>query len=143
MKILRLLFVVLAIFGITYAQIHTDDCGKSSDDFQVSSIDFSPNPPVSGKPLDISVSGNLKKTVTSGQAKLSVDYEGIPIIDGQKFNICKLSKKYPCPLKEGDITLGGTVDIPRYSPSGKYKGKVTAVDQDKQEILCFNFHFKL
>ncbi|EGG14065.1 hypothetical protein DFA_11828 [Cavenderia fasciculata] len=115
------------------------NCGQSNDIFQLGYVDISPSTPVKGKPLTVSIGGNLTQTITEGSMKLLVKYSFITLIN-KTDDLCKTS---PCPIEAGSWNKTVTATIPSSVPSGKYTATVSAVDQNSSEVFCLSVAFGL
>jgi hypothetical protein len=141
----------LPLFGLDQSPIQTTDgppvngtnplhyCSDPDKNIlQIHSVDLSPNPPKPGKPLTIEARGTLRHTVEQGaKVLLQVKYGLIRLIN-QEADLCDHIQNVDlhCPLKEGEIHLQKTVDIPKEIPPGKYAVLADVYTEDKQKITC-------
>jgi len=140
------LFVLLLAFSvaISCADIWTN-CGTGSDDLQLTGVVVTPNPPVKGKDVNITITGTLKKDVTSGSVQLTVKFGVITLIN-KAFDLCDEAGQTstPCPIKANANYWNTLIEsIPSSAPGGTYSGKIVGTDQDKNEIACATIAFKL
>mmetsp|Transcript_20935 Transcript_20935/g.31164 ORF Transcript_20935/g.31164 Transcript_20935/m.31164 type:complete len:149 (+) Transcript_20935:726-1172(+) len=133
------LFFTLYLTCFVSADIWSN-CGSSSDDFQVSNVLISPDPPIKGAPLNLVVNGTLSKTVTGGSVSAKLKYGFITIVDKTE-PICELQKGV-CPIASGVYGTNQTVVVPDAIPNGKYIAHVEATDQDANQILCVDINVK-
>jgi len=117
-------------------------CAKSGDILSDVSVAISPNPPVKGEDVTVTASGKFSSTVTSGTANVVIEVLGIPVIN-KNIDLCTASPKVTCPIPAGQQSITITELIPGSVPSGEYTGKVTAVNQNGEEITCVNLKLTL
>ncbi|KAJ5071796.1 phosphatidylglycerol/phosphatidylinositol transfer protein [Anaeramoeba ignava] len=138
MKVILFFLLIVAAF----ADIWTD-CSQAGDDFKITDVVITPNPPVKGQPMTAEIKGALSKTITGGTAELMVYYNGIKLLDITK-DICTIDPDLPCPINANpSVDLKFTETIPSYVPSGKYTGQAVMKDQDGKEIVCVKFDLNL
>ena len=92
---LRLLSAIL--LQITYASV--SDCSNGLSLFRLTSMSFSPDPPVKGGNSTLLLSMDIPVEVTSGTATYSVTYNFIPLTPTIK-NLCT-ELPSGCPIKVG------------------------------------------
>jgi len=114
-------------------------CGSSTDDATLSSIVSNEFPPVKGDTLSLNVTGNLTKEVTSGTYAIGITVGGFPLPDLTG----NLSAFKPLPWPVGDLNFTYSQAIPSAAPSGNYNVKISAVDQDSNQIFCVSIAFAL
>ncbi|EFA83725.1 hypothetical protein PPL_02792 [Heterostelium album PN500] len=138
MKSIIIVFVTIFMLAYVNAGIWTT-CGTPAD--KVSSR-ITPNPPVKGQDLTISVVGNMTETVNGGNVHINVKYGFIVIINTDE-PLCQVGPPIPCPIQAGPFSKSLTVSIPSNLPSGEYKGNLVLTDPSKNEIACVNIdiHF--
>jgi hypothetical protein len=118
------------------------NCGSSSDILSDATVTIVPDPPVKGKDITVTASGNIKSEITGGNINAVIDILGIPVIN-KNIDLCKASPKVTCPISAGHHSLEITQLIPSSVPSGSYTGKVIATDQNGKQINCVALTFKL
>jgi hypothetical protein len=98
-------------------------CADPSDYIlTITNVDLSPNPPVPGSQLNISAAGSFNADVEPGATIfLQVKYGLITLIK-QEADLCDRlgNVDVTCPLKQGDVTISKSVNIPEQVPKGKY-----------------------
>ncbi|KAJ5071794.1 phosphatidylglycerol/phosphatidylinositol transfer protein [Anaeramoeba ignava] len=135
MKLILLFLLIVAAFANIWS-----DCSKPDDDFKISNVVITPDPPVKGQPVTADIQGNLNKTITGGTAHLTISYNGIKLLDETK-NICELTT---CPIDSNpNADFKYTATIPSSIPSGNYTGQIVLTDQDSDEIGCVSFALNL
>jgi len=132
----------LCVYFILIATVSADiweDCSSPNSHFKISTVSIKPDPPKIGQNVTVSVSGTLDKTVTAGHVNFTVQYNmkgkwiSLPTFN---FDICSIEK---CPIQQGSTTIVGTVNVPNITPSGEYRGKCFAIDQNSEEIGCVSY----
>jgi len=96
-------------------------------------------PPTKGDTMMINVTGQLSKTLTSGEYSIVIQWDGIklPAITGD------INEFAPLPWDMGNITLHINQDVPSDSPAGSYVLTISATDQDSMQIFCVVVSFNL
>ena len=140
----------LALFAVCALAQAKDfvSCGADTDDFQISELNVSPDPPVMGQNVTVSAAGTLKTDITGGSVTLEVylhTFVGKIRVVNKKENICQSvgSIPNPCPIKAGPYSKTITEMVPHEKiPSGTYSGQVRGDDQDGKQIACIAFEYK-
>jgi len=134
MKLVALLFV----FALTASAHDFSDCG--SVQASVSTLTMTPDPPVPGQTLSITITGTLTNAITSGSAVVTATYLGIQVID-QTLDICKLISG-GCPTTAGPFTATYSTPLTSAAPAGAYDVKLTA-STNTASALCLTTSFNI
>jgi len=135
-----LIVIALCLSSVVSAvTVPYKSCAGAHDDANLTSIETTRWPPVKGAELALNITGNNSKIITSGTYTINIRVNGIPLpdIDG---NIADFK---PLPWPEGELNFTYTQEIPSIAPSGQYAIKISAVDQDKDEIFCITLSFTI
>ncbi|KAJ3150505.1 Phosphatidylglycerol/phosphatidylinositol transfer protein [Geranomyces michiganensis] len=116
------------------------NCGKATDAFHLTSLDFVPNPPVPGQPITVHLVGSLDKAIQDGatiDATVSLGF--IPLIN-KHFNVCETlaTANISCPVAVGPVDIAQTMTLPDSVPSGTYTIKLVAKNADSSPLGCFS-----
>ena len=133
-----LLLAVLAVC-VSAVSVPYKSCGSSTDDATLTSIVSNEFPPVKGDNLSLNVTGNLTKNVTAGQYTIAITVGGFPLPDLTG----DISSFRALPWPVGELNFTYSQDIPSAAPSGSYVVKISAVDQDSDQIFCISIAFSL
>jgi len=114
-------------------------CGSATDDVNITSLVSNSWPPSKGSTLSLNITGNNSKDITSGGYTISITVNGVPLPDITG----DIDVFRPLPWPVGELLCTYSQDIPSIAPSGQYKVKISAVDQDSVEIFCINVAFSL
>ncbi|KAJ3213968.1 Phosphatidylglycerol/phosphatidylinositol transfer protein [Clydaea vesicula] len=120
-------------------------CGVDTDVFIPKKILVSPDPPVRGQSITLTIEGTLSEDVVDGAyADIKVKLGLIKLLE-TKVDLCSEIKNVDltCPLKEGELTIVKQVDIPNEVPPGVYKVHVAATNADELSIACFDITIQL
>jgi hypothetical protein len=123
-------------------------CENNKNTFYISHLDISPNPPQTGQPLTVNLTGYLNKHVMEGSIlELEVNYHRIRLIK-QTMDICKELAELEnapeyCPVQPGEKAWNYTVDMLQQIPSGKYNIYLNLRDQNEEQIWCANIKLEL
>merc|ERR1711976_253875 len=140
----------LAFVAFCAADIWSN-CGSGSDHIKIDKVVIKPDPPVRGKNFTITASGVLDEKVTGGSVTADINYGVVPVLKKTE-DLCDVLKKahqldpsvQECPVPSQTQTLASPpILIPSDAPAGHYHGKVSAVDQNKQEIICIALDLQL
>jgi len=114
-------------------------CSIPSAHLKISSVSSNEWPPKKGDTLNITVTGVVDETVTSGQYSINIKIDGFPLpaITGD------ISTFHPLPWAKGPLQFSFLEDIPGDAPSGSYALQISAVDQSNQQLFCVDLAFKL
>jgi len=112
----------------------------ATGDFDVTSRSIKPEQFSRNDHVNIGITGNLKKVVTSGEIKIIIKYLNLPFKKYEK-SICEFGES--CPLQKGEHTFEYAFDIPYDAPNGEYKVKIFASDQGKNLLTCQEIDFEI
>merc|ERR1719487_1941726 len=143
-------FLAVCILAVLFAANADDifkfcDPSQSGYTLQTQSVSVSPNPPVSGQDLKVSINGVSSKPVAKGSmAKVHVDYAGVELFDGT-LDLCSFgSSAIKCPLSPGVQNISIVQNIPDVAPpGGPYTGTIDLKDQSGNQVTCLNFQFEM
>ncbi|KAF8937887.1 putative phospholipid transfer protein [Dissophora ornata] len=131
--------VVAAIALATSASAAFSSCGSSTDDFQLSSVTYTPNPPVVGQSVCITIQGTLSTPVTQGATiHVTATFWGINVYD-QTSDLCAglAGGATPCPIA---TTVGNVTDcitVPSNVPAGvQINLQATANNAGGERLFC-------
>jgi len=129
---IMILLVTLFAFAVTSALASVTDCSKSSL-FHLTSMSFSPDPPVRGTNSTLLLSMDVPSDVQSGTATYSVTYNFLPLTPTVK-DLC-LEIPSGCPIKAG--TLDTVSSFPFDGGiSGQLVMKIEWKDLQAQQLIC-------
>jgi hypothetical protein len=148
----RILLLCAAVLSSSAKQVEFTwtDCGSPTCHTVVNSVDVVPNPPVLGIPCNVTGHALVDEPVTDGQITVAAKFSGLPVpVSPSQFSVCGVTVvKLPlnlgtitvhgldCPTKAGNISLSEIINIPTIAPLGTYDAKVSAIDQNGEELLC-------
>eukprot|EP01114_Cavostelium_apophysatum_P001698 TRINITY_DN11479_c0_g1_i2.p2 TRINITY_DN11479_c0_g1~~TRINITY_DN11479_c0_g1_i2.p2 ORF type:complete len:141 (-),score=15.12 TRINITY_DN11479_c0_g1_i2:89-511(-) len=140
---MKLAVVLLAVCAIVYADIWSS-CAGTSDHLKITTVAITPDPPVAGQNINISISGNLDEVVTGGTIEISIDYDGT-LLYKDNATLCDTLKGLGdvCPLQKGPLTVATSQNIPSWLPTGAYTGQIILLDSGKQQITCIKLALNL
>ncbi|KAL1718901.1 hypothetical protein EV715DRAFT_273131 [Schizophyllum commune] len=102
------------------------DCGTST--VQLKSIRISPDPPIPGEQLTMTVKADVQETIQLLQ---------------KRFDICEEARKanstVQCPVEKGEHTVVQTVQLPREIPPAMFKIDVLAWTHEDENMACAKF----
>jgi hypothetical protein len=143
-------FALLAVASATTLKVTWTSCGSSSDHAQLKDVTYTPNPPVLGKPLEITVTGTSDEEVTGGDVQFTVGAFGKQLLQ-KDLNVCGDSTidlplgmgsidvhGLTCPQAKGDFTLHQSVKLPAFDPASTATVHVVAKDQSSNQLLCLD-----
>lgn len=114
-------------------------CDKAAPyHLKIDSLTFDPSPLQVGKPFSLTLKGNLDKSIRGGKSTMDVSYLGVKILSKTVMN-CDYPALFKCPTDVGPHTYSISDTIPAVTPRGTYSGKLSAVDQDGEQIICIQF----
>ncbi|WP_406115992.1 ML domain-containing protein [Kitasatospora purpeofusca] len=106
--------------------------GTPADSFSVDNVTYTPDPPVKGKDLTVTLTGTLAAPITGGTITTKLKYGIITVVNES------------APLDAaaaGSYSPQTTISLTQDMPSGSYAGNVSLVDQDSIEIASVNITF--
>ncbi|KAF9470400.1 hypothetical protein BDN70DRAFT_821418 [Pholiota conissans] len=117
-----------------------DDCGLSTDPVRINSINVSPDPPVPGQDLTVTVSGTAEEVIEEGAyADVTVKLGLIKILQ-KEFDVCEEARNanasIQCPVQPGPHTVTQTVALPKEIPKAKFIVDVAGYTANDDDMLC-------
>lgn len=118
------------------------DCGLATDAIQLKSIKVSPDPPVPGKNLTVTVEGDVLETIEEG-AYVDVTVKlGLIKLLQKEFDVCEEARhanaSVQCPVQPGPYTVSETVELPQEIPKAKFSVMVRGYTVDDDDMLCLD-----
>lgn len=110
----------------------------TADIVVIEKVDLVPNPPQPGKELVIKAKGTVKKTIEKGAyVKIVVKYGLIQLLSTTA-DLCDevANVDLECPIKDGNLEIIKSVDIPNEIPPGKYTVLADVYSVDDLPITC-------
>ncbi|WP_424211040.1 ML domain-containing protein [Streptomyces sp. BI20] len=108
--------------------------GSGDPDLAVSDLTFAPETPVKGKDLTLTVTGTLKRAITSGTLNTKMKY-GIVTV---------LAESVPLGhTGTGPFTAQQVIHLPEDAPSGSYTAHVTVLDDNGSELAALYADLRL
>ncbi|KEZ41006.1 hypothetical protein SAPIO_CDS7034 [Scedosporium apiospermum] len=114
------------------------DPEHDNDVLTIKSVDLVPNPPLAGEELVIKAVGHASKDIEEGAyVLLTVKYGLIKLISTTA-DLCEQIKNVDleCPIKEGQLSITKSVDLPAEIPPGKYTVLADVYTKDDEPITC-------
>eukprot|EP00030_Apusomonadida_sp_AF-17_P004198 a508552_2180.p1 GENE.a508552_2180~~a508552_2180.p1 ORF type:complete len:157 (+),score=66.35 a508552_2180:36-473(+) len=123
-----------AVLGISWTS-----CGTTADHLHVSSIQISPETPVAGGEIAVTIDGTLDEPVNAGTVSLQFLWGHVAVAN-KDMPLCGAvgSMGATCPVPAGAFSHKSTFTLPQDIPHGSYTGKIRAVDENNEEILCLS-----
>mmetsp|Transcript_37622 Transcript_37622/g.96241 ORF Transcript_37622/g.96241 Transcript_37622/m.96241 type:complete len:165 (-) Transcript_37622:23-517(-) len=101
--------------------------GQASPYFSASTVDLSPDPPLTGEHLRFKITGTTSQNVNGGIINIDIKYMGMFIFSEVK-NLCD---KTACPIPANqELELTYVEKIPAFVPPGKYDITITVTSVD-------------
>ncbi|KAF9113416.1 Phosphatidylglycerol/phosphatidylinositol transfer protein [Mortierella sp. AM989] len=131
--------VAAAIALASSASAAFTSCGSSSDQFKLSSVSYSPNPPKVGQDVCITLSGSLSTAITQGATlKVTATFWGINVYD-QTTDLCAglVGSATPCPIATTVTSVTQCITVPSNVPAGvSLNLKAIALNAGGARIFC-------
>jgi hypothetical protein len=125
-----LLAIFLSLLGINGS---VTDCSKATALFDLTSMSFSPDPPIKGQNSTLLLSMNVPSEVAGGTATYSVTYNFIPLTPTVN-DLC-LEVPGGCPIKPGTLDTVSSIPFDG-SLSGSLTLKILWKDLQEQQLMC-------
>ncbi|XP_065915015.1 putative phosphatidylglycerol/phosphatidylinositol transfer protein DDB_G0282107 [Dysidea avara] len=117
----------------------TTDFSCDTDKFDVRNLalSFYPDPPERGKNVTVTLTGIVKKIITSGEVQVVLKFNVFTIFK-ETYDACELALKYghTCPIVPGPMIVSETFEVPSELPGGTYKSTMDGTDQDDNSMIC-------
>ena len=117
-----------------------NDCSKGTSIFKITSMSFSPDPPVSGQNSTLLLSMNVPTQVSGGTATYSLTYNFIPISPSVE-NLCT-SLPSGCPIMPGKLDTVSNIPFDT-SLKGSIGIKINWKDTSNNELMCVSINTKI
>ncbi|KAJ7767799.1 ML domain-containing protein [Mycena metata] len=126
--------------GATAREWSWVNCGDPTDAILLHSIEVSPDPPVPGKDLTITVKGTVNEVIKEGAYADVVVKIGLVKLLQKRFDVCGEAKNanasITCPVEAGEHTVVQTVPLPREIPPAKFTVQVRGYTANEEGMLC-------
>jgi hypothetical protein len=129
----------LAYF-LSFTNASVSDCSKATALFDITSMSFSPDPPVKGQNSTLLLSMNVPTEVQGGTATYSVTYNFIPLTPTVN-NLCT-ELPLGCPIKQGALDTMSSIPFDG-SLSGQITIKIEWKDLQAQQLMCVSIRTTL
>jgi len=118
------------------------NCGLPSDAVEITSVEVSPDPPLPGNDVTVTVAGKVVDEVKEGAyADVTVKLGLIKILQ-KTFDLCEEARNantsVQCPVKTGDYAVTHTITLPREIPPAKFGVNVRGYTADDDDLLCID-----
>jgi hypothetical protein len=136
---------VIALVAVVNADIfafcNNDQSGYT---LHVDSLTSDPAIPQSGAKLTVKMNGKLSQPISSGTAKVHIDYAGVELFEGT-LDLCSFSSgAFKCPMSPGVQNMTITQTIPDIAPpGGPYTGTIDIKDQSGNQVTCIKLNFEM
>jgi hypothetical protein len=128
--------IAFALLIPSYATI--TDCNPSSI-FRPTKIAVSPDPPIPGKPVDLTlIFTNTGPEITSGTVTTTISLNGLPL-PSSKESLCDNTA---CPISSGYNDRSTEYTWPS-SVTGTIKSQINWTGPNGESLLCINSVFKI
>jgi len=137
---------VLAVVGAGLVQNglaqSVKSCGGAEDHLKNAVVTITPDPPVPGQDLTVSITGDLDATVETGTINLDLDVQAMGVINNKVQLGAPFTFK-PSPFVAGhlDIKVGPTQLI-KAPGTTTIKGTVKAVNAANEPVFCMDMNLK-
>ncbi|KAJ7925877.1 ML domain-containing protein [Mycena leptocephala] len=118
------------------------DCGLPSNPLQIDSIELSPDPPLPGQDLTVTVKGLVTDIIEEGaSADVTVKLGLIKLLQ-KTFDVCEEARNananVSCPVEPGPYTVVQTVALPKEIPKAKFVVLVRGFTVAEEDMLCLD-----
>jgi len=108
----------------------------------IQDIDVSPDPPLPGEDLTVTVIGKSTGTIEDGAyADVAVKVGRIKLLQ-KEFDVCEEARNanatVQCPVEEGSYTVTHTVALPKQIPPTAFNVHIEVYDKDDEELSCLD-----
>lgn len=118
------------------------DCGLATDVVQLKSLTVSPDPPVPGKNLTVSVEADVLETINDGASADVVVKLGLIKLLQKTFDVCQeavdANATVRCPVAPGTYSISQTVELPKEIPKAKFVVQVRGYTVDDADMVCLD-----
>ena len=154
--------IILAIFTLiinnahSYSSIHSrdldldgwSDCSSKGNHLQLTKLSVNVQPESDDYLCEVVYEGVLNKNVTSGviERHISISGKDVKSLTGTD-DLCHLTPEKNCPLSKGPVKGTIDFDLPSWVKwmlqYNSATAKVSAYDQDKEELFCVTGEIKV
>lgn len=128
-----MLGLLSALLSLSSGYGSVSDCSKATALFDITSMSFSPDPPVKGQNSTLLLSMNVPSEVAGGTATYSVTYNFIPLTPTVN-DLC-LEVPGGCPIQPGTLDTVSSIPFDD-SLTGSLTLKIEWKDLQKQQLMC-------
>ncbi|KAJ7254017.1 ML domain-containing protein [Mycena haematopus] len=118
------------------------DCGLPSNPIQIDSIELSPDPPLPGQDLTVTVKAVVTEVIAEGaSADVTVKLGLIKLLQ-KNFDVCEEARNanatVSCPVEPGPYEVVQTVALPKEIPKAKFVVLVRGTTVTEEAMLCLD-----
>jgi len=117
-----------------------NDCSKGASIFKITSMSFSPDPPISGQNSTLLLSMNVPTQVSGGTATYSITYNFIPLSPSVE-DLCKILPS-GCPITAGKLDTVSNIPFDT-SLKGSIRININWKDTTNNELMCVSINTKI
>jgi len=128
-----MLGLLSALLSVSSGYGSVSDCSKATALFDITSMSFSPDPPVKGQNSTLLLSMNVPVEVTGGTATYSATYNFIPLSPTVD-NLCSVAPN-GCPIMPGTLNTLSSIPFDD-SLTGSLTVKIEWKDLQEQQLMC-------
>lgn len=114
-----------------------ENCGSPDDIFTMNSLNMTPSQLVQGKNVELSLSGDLKKSISGDEyVNILVKLNAIPLYNKTQ-PLCDLLgelEDFKCPVSKGHIEYSHEQKIPKSIPVGFYRIELRAKKSSNEDL---------
>jgi len=115
-------------------------CGAAGDHLQNAVVTITPDPPVPGQDITVSITGDLDQTVESGNLNLDLDVQAMGVINN-KVNLGVPFTFKPSPFVQGKLDLKvGPTQLVKAPGTTTIKGQVKASNTANEQVFCMDLN---
>jgi hypothetical protein len=130
----------MGILGFLASLGALSDCSKSTSLFKITSMSFSPDPPISGQNSTLLLSMNVPTQVSGGTATYSLTYNFIPLSPSVE-DLCKVLPS-GCPIMAGKLDTVSNIPFDT-SLKGSIRININWKDTANNELMCVSINTKI
>jgi hypothetical protein len=123
-----------------------ENCGTPDDLLQISSLEYSPQNPIRGEPITVTLKGQMSGNVDKGSKVIvAVKWGGVPI-PLPPMDVCDQLNSLPdspkCPLPAGDVSVKQSFILPTQTPDGLITALIKIRSQERKQVACLKVELK-
>ncbi|KNC51455.1 uncharacterized protein AMSG_07650 [Thecamonas trahens ATCC 50062] len=116
------------------------ECSNTSHGFTVTNLSLSPDPPVLGKNMTVTITGDLSEAISAGEFSVNFTFADVPV-SRTTVSVCDIAT-CPVPPNPSAVFVFQAI-LPSQAPTGPYVTNIILSNSSLAQVGCVNVRFDI